>query len=117
MKQRVAHITTKQAWDEARRAGTYTADTLAEQGFIHCSLPNDEQLIAVANFLFAWQSDLVVLLIAPERLHAELKWEEYEPGSQLFPHLYGPLNLDAVVDVIPLPPQEDGKFALPVGLR
>ena len=108
----VAHITTRAAWAAALAAGEYTAPSLGTQGFIHCSRP-DGQLVRVADFLYRGQPDLVVLLIAPERLRPELRWEGFEPGSDLFPHLYGPLNLDAVVDVLDFPPEPDGTFRLP----
>lgn len=58
-----------------------------------------------------------MLLIASERLRPELRREEFEPGSDLFPHFYGPLNLDAVVAVLDFPPEPDGTFRLPRLLR
>ncbi|MFC5848354.1 DUF952 domain-containing protein [Deinococcus petrolearius] len=112
----VAHITTRAAWAGALAAGEYTAPSLRTQGFIHASRP-DGQLLRVADFLYRGQPDLVVLLIAPERLRAELRWEEFEPGSDLFPHLYGSLSLDAVVEVLDFPPEPDGTFRLPGPLR
>ena len=103
------HITTRRA--EAQAEGRYAAPSLDSQGFIHCSAP--AQVLGVANFLYAGQPDLVLLVIDPARLSAELRWEEYEPGSPYFPHLYGPLNLDAVIRVLPFPPAADGTFQLP----
>lgn len=113
----VAHITTRAAWAAALAAGEYMAPSLGTQGFIHASRPDAGQLLAVADFLYRGHPDLVVLLIAPERLHPELRWEEFEPGSDLFPHLYGPVNLDAVVAVLDFPPEPDGTFRLPGPLR
>lgn len=109
------HITTPAAWAEARRAGVYSAPSLETQGFIHLSAP--EQVIGVANFLFAGQRDLRLLVIDPDRLGAELRWEEYAPGSPQFPHLYGPLNLDAVTEVLAFGAGADGTFELPEPLR
>ena len=61
----------------------------------------------------AARSDLLLLWVDPSRLAAELRYERPEPGAPEFPHLYGPLNLDAVVAVTPLEPWEPGGFSLP----
>ena len=55
-----AHITPSAAWVEALEAGFYSAPSLDAQGFIHCSEISTEQLLAVANYLYAGQSGLVV---------------------------------------------------------
>lgn len=65
------------------------------EGFIHCSTA--AQLVTTGRRHFAGQSDLVVLEIDPDRLRWELRWEE--SGGEPFPHLYGPLSLDAVIAV------------------
>jgi len=54
---------------------------------------------------------LVVLRIAIDRLNAEVRYENLDGGLELFPHVYGRLNLDAVVAVMPLPAGKDGTFA------
>ena len=106
------HITTRAQWQQAQRAGSYRADTLDTEGFIHCSTP--AQVVRVANALFHAQAGLVLLCIAPEKLQAELRYESPAPGAtELFPHLYGPLNLDAVVEVVDFPLRADGSFTLP----
>ena len=107
---RIYHITTAADWQAALAAGAYTADTLAGEGFIHLS--TGAQVIGTANRFFRGRPGLVLLAVDPARLLAELRYEESEPG-QRFPHLYGPLNLDAVVAVAPLDPAPDGTFALP----
>ncbi|AAF09825.1 DUF952 domain-containing protein [Deinococcus radiodurans] len=111
----MTHITTPAAWAAAQRAGVYSAPSMEMQGFIHLSAP--AQVIGVANFLYAGQSGLLLLVIDPAKLRAELRWEEYEPGSPHFPHLYGPLNLDAVTEVLPFEAGADGRFELPARLR
>jgi uncharacterized protein (DUF952 family) len=54
---------------------------------------------------------MVVLVIDPDRLTSELRWE---PGAdlatELFPHVYGPINLDAVVQVLDFEPDKNGQF-------
>jgi uncharacterized protein (DUF952 family) len=109
----IAHITSRGAWQRARLAGEYTAPSLATQGFIHCSAPTEAQLIAVANAVYAGQPDLALLLIDPERLTARLEYEEFETSGLSFSHVYGPINLPAVVQVVDFPARPDSTFALP----
>lgn len=106
----ILHITPKSTWEEAKKLGAYQADTLSTQGFIHCS--RKEQVVPVANFLFKGRSDLVLLLIKESRVTAEIKEEDGGDG-EFFPHIYGPLNLDAVIAVVDFPSQDDGTFILP----
>ncbi len=111
----IFHITTEAAWEAARAAGSYTADSLAAAGFIHCSRAG--QVVRVANDFYAGRRDLVLLVIDPERLTSELRWE---PGTdhaeELFPHVYGPIDLAAVVKALPFQPGADGRFSLPDSL-
>ena len=110
----ILHITKMRAWETAVAAGEYRADSLASEGFIHCSTV--EQVLMPANAMFAGQTDLILLLIDPAKLTAELVYEDcYESGHQ-FPHIYGPLNLDAVTGFVDFPPNPDGTFALPAEL-
>jgi uncharacterized protein (DUF952 family) len=74
----------------------------------------------VANTFYRGQDGLVLLVIDPSKLAPALKWEppaEPEPThareGELFPHIYGPLNLDAVGRVLPFEPNTDGTFSLP----
>ena len=70
-------------------------------------------MVRVANARFAAARDLVLLCVAVERLSAPLRYEPGEPGSdELFPHLYGPLNTDAVLQAAPMVQGPDG-FVLP----
>ena len=115
MSEPILHATSRTAWAAAQASGAYSADSLAEAGFIHCSKAT--QILRVANLLYAGQRGLVLLVIAPERLTSELRWE---PGTdlatELFPHVYGPINLQAVVKALDFEPGSDGKFHLPADL-
>ncbi|HEY1303716.1 MAG TPA: DUF952 domain-containing protein [Vicinamibacterales bacterium] len=104
----ILHITTDRAWLEARSQGAYTADSLATEGFIHCSTP--AQVIWVANIRFRGRTDLVLLHIDPTRLDARIVYENLEGGEQLFPHVYGAIPIAAVVKVTPFQPSQDGSF-------
>jgi uncharacterized protein (DUF952 family) len=99
----------------ARSTGSYGESTrglsLAEVGFIHCSYAH--QVPRVADALYRGASGLVLLVIDPDRLAAELREEDLDGHGEVFPHLYGPLNQDAVVDVVRFEPTENGTFTLP----
>ncbi len=107
----ILHIAHREAWEQARAAGDYRADTLMTEGFIHCSTP--AQVLGPANEMFKGQTELVLLVIDPTRLAAELVYEDCYETGQTFPHIYGPLNLAAVVRAVPFPPGPDGRFSLP----
>lgn len=69
----------------------------------------------VANAYYKGQDGLVILVIDPERLAAELRWEPgTDKADELFPHIYGALNLDAVLRVVEFPRAADGTFSLPL---
>ncbi|WP_409484719.1 DUF952 domain-containing protein [Arsenicicoccus dermatophilus] len=99
----VGHLTTQAAWEEGLAAGAYTTSTygrtLAEEGFIHCSSP--EQLPQTARrFYRDVPGPLVVLIIEPALLgRAYLRMEQV--GEEIFPHVYGALPPEAVISVVP----------------
>lgn len=107
----IFHITQRIEWEEAVRAGEYRAASLSNQGFIHCSTL--EQVIRVANFFFGGQWGLVLLCIEVGELEAKVRYENCEGGENLFPHVYGRINLKAVVDIVDFHPDSEGRFQLP----
>ncbi len=111
----IFHLAGAPAWGEARAAGEYRCSTLGksldEVGFIHCS--RREQVAVVANARYRGERALVLLVIDRDRVRAEVRDEDLEGSGDLFPHIYGPLNLDAVVRVVPYAPGADGRFAAP----
>ena len=115
----IFHITTPMAWNEAKNAGEYRAASLLTEGFIHCSTLS--QVIPVANLYYKGQSGMILLQIEPTLLSSDLKWEPPSGGTpppgvpegDPFPHVYGPINLDAVVDEIELVADSNGQFTLP----
>jgi uncharacterized protein (DUF952 family) len=94
MEAKILHVTSTDAWEAARSAGEYRTPDLAAIGFIHFCRPS--QLRFVLDRYFAGRGGLVVLHVDVKRLLADLRWEASEPGMETFPHLYGPLNLDAI---------------------
>ena len=107
----ILHITARQSWEQALQTGVYRGDTLESEGFIHCSTP--AQVADVANALYTGRRGLVVLCIAEDEVQAEVRYERPEGGRERYPHIYGPLNVDAVTQVLDLTPGEDGRFQLP----
>jgi uncharacterized protein (DUF952 family) len=116
----IVHIVKRSDWVVAVGRGTYAPASLRADGFIHCSTV--AQVIETANRFYRGQDGLVVLCIDESRLKAELRFEAPAgaPGKasgELFPHLYGELNVDAVVRVVEMPCEADGSFRLPDELR
>ena len=106
----IFHIATRDAWEAAGAAGAYTADSLATEGFIHCS--QSDQVEWVANQRFRGRTDLVLLRLDEARVGCEVRRENLEGGQWLFPHVYGPMPVDAVLAVTPIVPGPDGAFDL-----
>ena len=102
------HLATRQDWERARGAQTYTTPSLDGDGFIGCATAG--QHAAVANARFAGRTDLVLLLIDAGRLSPEVRFERAGAGGEAFPHVYGPVNVDAVFEVAPYRPGADGRF-------
>ncbi len=113
----IVHLTTWEAWEAAQLQGAaYYAPSLETEGFIHCSRP--AQILAVANTFYRGLQGTALLWIAPKKVTAKIRWEvpappaahANAPAGGLFPHIYGPLNLAAVVDVVDFPAEADGEF-------
>jgi uncharacterized protein (DUF952 family) len=104
----IYHLTASDHWAAALALGSYTADSLTSEGFIHCS--KAEQMVHTANHYYSGQHGLFLLAIDPARVAAEIRFENLSGGSELFPHIYGPLNLEAVRAVLPFEPEADGRF-------
>lgn len=102
----IVHICARKTWHAALDAGIYAADTLAVEGFIHFSKP--DQALFVANRYYPGQNELVILWVEKERLTSDLRWESSD--EDMFPHVYGPLNLDAILAVTELTADPGGRF-------
>lgn len=99
----IYHLVTPDRWP-VQSGEAYRADSLLTEGFIHCSFA--EQVEGSANRYYAQAPELLLLQIDPQRLQVPLKIEPSGSGA-LFPHLYGPLNVEAVVRVWTLNRQAD----------
>ncbi|HET9910418.1 MAG TPA: DUF952 domain-containing protein [Anaerolineales bacterium] len=115
----IYHITSRKAWRDAQQRGDYRVASLETEGFIHCS--TGTQVLPVAEKYYPRQRGLLVLMIDPARLTSDLRWEAPAEGApppgvaegELFPHVYGPINLDAIVKAYDLETNPDGKHSVP----
>jgi uncharacterized protein (DUF952 family) len=106
----IYHITRAPVWHDALQAGVYEGDTLESEGFIHCS--TREQVMRIANGIFRDADMLVLLFIDESRVRPDIRYENLEGGTEDFPHIYGPLNIDAVKDVKSLS-RVNGEYVFP----
>jgi uncharacterized protein (DUF952 family) len=110
----IVHLARCADWDAAVQAGSYRVSTRGRSldegaSFIHASYP--EQVSSVANFVYADETEpLCLLVIDTDRLTAPVRDEDLDGGGTAYPHIYGPLNLDAVVGVQAYDRSADGRF-------
>jgi uncharacterized protein (DUF952 family) len=115
----IFHIARRAVWEAAVSGGYYMPPSLISDGFIHCS--TIEQTTDTADQYYAGQLDLVLLCIDTDKVEVRIKYEapaclnDQRAGS-LFPHIYGPLEVSAVVRAVEFAPGPDGKFKLPAGI-
>lgn len=112
----IYHIASRKAWIEATRKGSYEAPSLASEGFIHCSTA--AQVVPVADQYYRGQNGLVLLVVDTLRLSSPVKWERSVPPAGVadtasFPHVYGPIGLEAIVTAVDFEPDAKGEFRLP----
>jgi uncharacterized protein (DUF952 family) len=112
--ERLFHITTAAEFDTARAHGEYRPATFAEEGFIHCSY--ERQVLATAERIFRGRDGLVLVEIDARRLTCAVIVENLAGGVEGYPHIYGPLPMDAVLAVHPFRRAAGGSFTLPLGV-
>ncbi|MEJ7610454.1 MAG: DUF952 domain-containing protein [Ferruginibacter sp.] len=91
----IYHVTDKETWEKALITGSYEAPSLHTEGFIHTS--SAEQVKGVLERYYKGKTNLVLLHIDEEKLRSLLKYELAPSVNEEFPHIYGPLNTDAVI--------------------
>jgi len=107
----ILHITTRNQWQEAVLLGSYYTSSLDDEGFIHCS--TQQQILRSANEYYHGQSDLLLLCIISSAVKAPIIYEDSYNKGETYPHIYGTLNLDAVLQLFDFPSNMDGSFSLP----
>lgn len=105
----IYHIVSQSDWMSAKTAGVYEPESLKIEGFVHCCTA--ESFTHIANFYFAGREGFVVLEIDESILRADVRWQEV--GAHKFPHIYGPIHLEAVKREAPLEMGSDGLMTFP----
>ena len=101
------HLTARETWDQQRNGAEYLPEPFASEGFIHCT-DGEENVIAVGNRYYTTDlREMVCLVIDDLKVASEIR---YEDEARIFPHIHGPLNLDAVVAVRAVVRSADGTF-------
>lgn len=96
----IYHIATREDWEKAQVQGHYESPSLKEEGYIHCS--EDRQVSDVILRYFSTTSNLLKLTIDTDKLTSQLIYDWSNAIEDTFPHIYGPINLDAVILVEPI---------------
>ena len=92
----IYHVTPLSRWKDSLIQGFYEADSLATEGFIHAS--DSHQVKGVLERFYKNQQDLLLLHIDETKLTSTLKYEMAPSINELFPHIYGCINIDAVTE-------------------
>jgi uncharacterized protein (DUF952 family) len=112
----IYHIALASDWEAALEAGEYRVSslgrTLEQEGFIHASTA--EQVRDVADAVYAdVREPLVLLTVDERRLTVPLQWDAVPGAAEPYPHLYGPLDVAAVVLATPLQRDHEGRLEIP----
>ncbi len=94
----ILHLAALSDWEQ-RSSALYEPAGLVDEGFIHLCTPT--QLPGVVERYYQGRSDLLLLTVDPDRLGATLVWEDSTGSGEDFPHVYGPLELSAVLSAEP----------------
>ncbi|MEJ7849345.1 MAG: DUF952 domain-containing protein [Pyrinomonadaceae bacterium] len=92
----IYHIVLPAVWEQFKDKPLYEAESLATEGFIHCSYA--DQLEAVLKRYYENAGTVLILSIETDKLMSELV-EEPSTNNEIYPHIYGPVNIDAIIDV------------------
>jgi uncharacterized protein (DUF952 family) len=104
------HLVAAEYYRACDASGPYVPESFAADGFIHCT-DGAQNLVDVANRYYKDDRRMyVALVIDISRVSAEVR---YEDPQRIYPHIYGPLNRDAILRVIPVLREADGTFLPP----
>ncbi|MCT4562792.1 MAG: DUF952 domain-containing protein [Maledivibacter sp.] len=104
----IIYTATCKEWDEIKKQTEFTSDDFSIEGFIHCSYP--KQTVRVLNKHFKDEEKVILLCIDPRLLKSKWKSEDLKGNGEEFPHVYGNINIDAIVKVLDIQPSKYGLF-------
>ncbi len=107
----IFHLITPAEWEAAQKQQQYEPASLLAEGFIHFSTL--AQLLATANRFYAEHAEMLILAVDEHVLDTKLIFEDLYGHGASFPHLYGPLELEQVMQVHHMTKDESGAFVLP----
>lgn len=101
------HLAVKEEWESQKGGSTYAPAPFAEEGFVHCTDGLD-LLTQIANMFYQPDTrERTVLVLDRSKVASEVR---YDDDDELFPHIYGEINTDAVVAELPVEREADGTF-------
>ncbi len=109
----IYHLTFKKNRVLFRKSKPYRTDSLYSEGFIHCS-PKDKVRSSAAKF-FKKEKEILLIYIDQSKVRSEIIWEDSNNDNFLFPHIYGELNFEAVIEIAEISRDENGIFVFPDG--
>ena len=111
----ILHMLKRSEWEAALKEGIYRPESLANEGFIHCSEP--DMIETVANGLYLGLTDMIILVLDVDKIDAPLVYEDCYETGHAFPHIYGTITPDVVSRIVDFPCDENGEFSLPAELK
>ena len=106
----IFHVTTKKYLKNHTVNNRYEPESIDTEGFIHCS--SGGQVEETANRIFSDKEKILLLIIDVTALSTEIKYDLDENTGEKYPHIYGPLNTDAIIDKFNIFAEKDGKFSI-----
>lgn len=106
----ILHCLTQRQWEKVKDNLSYGIEYISTVGFIHCS--SVENFWRVAPNFKNIKEPLVLLCIDTEKVTAEIKWEDHDNCGREYPHIYGELNLNSVVQILPFLRNQKGELIL-----
>lgn len=106
----IFHVVKKENWKSQKKDSRYHPESLDSDGFIHCS--TGRTIEEVTNRLYKDQDDILLIIINTTLVEPEIRYENSGNSDTKYPHIYGPLNMDAVIDKIELASEDDGGYKI-----